>query len=538
MSDEDRYDYDRQRYWRDRSETDEWRDEVDNNRDDDWSRAREWDRARQWRRESGSQERDQELRGRHQPRQENPYQDPNRYRGRGYEQDRQRYQRNYNTDWDADTSDDRSWDYGYNRSDTQDYRRAYEQNRSRGWDRDRDRERWDQNRAPDQNTWGYSPEDNPAQNWERDPGYGREWSRRQGQYRRQGYNRDRGYGYKQGRGQGNNRDSYYGLGQDVNRDRDRGWNQPAAYPSAGMGADYGDRSDYQGGRSRREDVNYAEGDVGYDREGAFYQDMDEPENFEMWEEWEIAGKFSGMGPLGYQRSDQRISDDVCDRLTEHGRIDARDIEVDVKDGIVTLKGSVPDRNMKRMAEEVTEDISGVKEVQNQIKVQQRQRDWERTNQDRDQNYYDRMRDHGQSWESRWPEQTVERTTEEMNRNPRKEDYENINREGASSQSTAGETKRGEGLTGGGATSLSGIEAATNADQNRQNLREGMEVIGSDGKVVGRVKEIRARDFLIDRDMARDIYAPIEMIRSTGAQVMLAVPAGEVDNQNWEKPNLV
>jgi hypothetical protein len=75
----------------------------------------------------------------------------------------------------------------------------------------------------------------------------------------------------------------------------------------------------------------------------------------------------GKGPSGYQRSDERIREIICEALTDDDRIDASNIEVSVKGGEVTLSGSVKERTMKRAAEELVEGISGVKEVQNQIR---------------------------------------------------------------------------------------------------------------------------------------------------------------------------
>jgi len=84
------------------------------------------------------------------------------------------------------------------------------------------------------------------------------------------------------------------------------------------------------------------------------------------------GRFSGRGPKGYQRGDDRIREDVCERLTHHPEIDASEIEVQVKEGEVTLTGSVDDRQAKRMAEDVAESVSGVKDVRNQVQVRQTQ----------------------------------------------------------------------------------------------------------------------------------------------------------------------
>jgi osmotically-inducible protein OsmY len=80
------------------------------------------------------------------------------------------------------------------------------------------------------------------------------------------------------------------------------------------------------------------------------------------------GQFTGRGPKGYKRSDERINEDVCDILCQNGELDASDIECKVKDGEVTLTGTVSDRNAKRMAEDIIENVSGVTEVNNQIRV--------------------------------------------------------------------------------------------------------------------------------------------------------------------------
>ena len=81
------------------------------------------------------------------------------------------------------------------------------------------------------------------------------------------------------------------------------------------------------------------------------------------------GRFTGRGPKGYTRSDERIREDVSDRLEQHGEIDASEIEVRVANGEVTLEGTVEDRWMKRMAEDLVEDCPGVKQVNNRIRIQ-------------------------------------------------------------------------------------------------------------------------------------------------------------------------
>lgn len=78
--------------------------------------------------------------------------------------------------------------------------------------------------------------------------------------------------------------------------------------------------------------------------------------------------FHGKGPKGYKRSDDRIKEDVCETLARDHRIDASDIEVNVENAVVTLSGSVESREIKRAAEMVIENLSGVDDVRNDIKI--------------------------------------------------------------------------------------------------------------------------------------------------------------------------
>jgi osmotically-inducible protein OsmY len=80
------------------------------------------------------------------------------------------------------------------------------------------------------------------------------------------------------------------------------------------------------------------------------------------------GWFAGRGPRGYQRSDDRIREDVCDRLSDDPWVDAADIEVTVRAGEVTLSGNVRERSDKRRVEDVIENVSGVREVHNNLHV--------------------------------------------------------------------------------------------------------------------------------------------------------------------------
>lgn len=79
-------------------------------------------------------------------------------------------------------------------------------------------------------------------------------------------------------------------------------------------------------------------------------------------------KHRGKGPKGYQRADARIEEDVNDRLSDDPALDASDISVTVKDGEITLSGFVANRWDKRRAEDVAENASGVKHVQNNLRI--------------------------------------------------------------------------------------------------------------------------------------------------------------------------
>ena len=80
------------------------------------------------------------------------------------------------------------------------------------------------------------------------------------------------------------------------------------------------------------------------------------------------GRFTGRGPKGWQRSDDRILEDVNEELSRHGEIDASDIIVRVEKCNVTLEGEVETREQKRLAEDLIENCPGVKDVDNNLHV--------------------------------------------------------------------------------------------------------------------------------------------------------------------------
>ena len=78
--------------------------------------------------------------------------------------------------------------------------------------------------------------------------------------------------------------------------------------------------------------------------------------------------YRGRGPKNYQRSDERIREEVCELLTMDHDVDASEIEVTVREGVVSLEGSVPGRHAKRIAEDLCESVRGVRDVENNLRV--------------------------------------------------------------------------------------------------------------------------------------------------------------------------
>lgn len=80
--------------------------------------------------------------------------------------------------------------------------------------------------------------------------------------------------------------------------------------------------------------------------------------------------YSGRGPKGWKRSDDRIREDVCERLERDAHIDASEIDVTVNEGVVSLSGHVETRRAKRHAEDIIENLAGVRDVNNSLTVDQ------------------------------------------------------------------------------------------------------------------------------------------------------------------------
>lgn len=74
------------------------------------------------------------------------------------------------------------------------------------------------------------------------------------------------------------------------------------------------------------------------------------------------------GPKGYQRSDERIRQEICDELMQTDHIDSSEVTVQVADAKVTLDGTVPERWMKHAIEDLAAACSGVQDVDDRIRI--------------------------------------------------------------------------------------------------------------------------------------------------------------------------
>lgn len=212
--------------------------------------------------------------------------------------------------------------------------------------------------------------------------YGSDYGMGSGSYGSQGYNSGNQY---------NSGSSYGSGGSSGNRDRnlyDRDYQgmSRSGYSQSGTrlgGSNYGGSGSY-GNRDRsyyRGNESYGGSDYG----NVSHRDRDNDRNWWDRASDEVSSWFGdeeaerrrdrdkqlshrGKGPKSYTRSDDRIKEDINDKLSDDPFIDASDIDVTVSNGEVTLTGTVDHRSTKRRAEDLAEAVSGVKNVENRIRV--------------------------------------------------------------------------------------------------------------------------------------------------------------------------
>ena len=253
-----------------------------------------------------------------------------------------------------------------------DWNRGREDDQRR--DRDEVRRGWGaRNREP-----GYDQGKRERRSFDdRNEEYGGDWregqrSRYQGaqNYGEQGSQRY-GQGYGQASGSDQRSQSYGGSGPYYGEggygSRGYGQQRYGAQGYAGQGGQtYGGREAYGDPGQRWGDRNQSE----FGRTNEPLQRVTQGEADQgLWSNLG-RGEHRGRGPKNYTRSDDRIREDVNDRLSDDDWLDATEIEVQVSSCEVTLTGSVDSREDRRRAEDLAEQVSGVKHVQNNLRVNQ------------------------------------------------------------------------------------------------------------------------------------------------------------------------
>ena len=130
-----------------------------------------------------------------------------------------------------------------------------------------------------------------------------------------------------------------------------------------------ERSAHQSRKNRYLEYNLEQGVERYARDTHPHrQTMDTHRPADSRHTEALAASHRGKGPRNYNRSDDRINEIVCDRLCDNPELDASAIEVAVKDSDVTLSGEVESKYSKRLAEQLAEQVGGVSNVENRIRV--------------------------------------------------------------------------------------------------------------------------------------------------------------------------
>jgi hyperosmotically inducible protein len=73
--------------------------------------------------------------------------------------------------------------------------------------------------------------------------------------------------------------------------------------------------------------------------------------------------------VGDRAADTEITTKIKAKITGDGDLSPFNINVDTKDGVVTLRGTVKTMDAKQEAEKIARDTSGVKSVQNMLQVE-------------------------------------------------------------------------------------------------------------------------------------------------------------------------
>jgi osmotically-inducible protein OsmY len=80
------------------------------------------------------------------------------------------------------------------------------------------------------------------------------------------------------------------------------------------------------------------------------------------------GSQTGRTPQFHRRTDDKIHEEIWELLANNPDLDASEIELHVEGGEVTLTGTVESRDAKWLTEDLVTSVTGVREVNNRLKV--------------------------------------------------------------------------------------------------------------------------------------------------------------------------
>lgn len=86
-------------------------------------------------------------------------------------------------------------------------------------------------------------------------------------------------------------------------------------------------------------------------------------------DWREGEDSSERGLRSYQKQEDRIRMEIHQALTEHPGIDAANIDISIDSGVVVLRGIIDDRRQRCLALKLAEEVPGVREVRNELKIE-------------------------------------------------------------------------------------------------------------------------------------------------------------------------
>ena len=150
-------------------------------------------------------------------------------------------------------------------------------------------------------------------------------------------------------------------------ERDGGYAGAAPGYGRGYGRDFGG-----GGRDQGFDGSWGQGYGGSLAPSDYREAFDDRSWMDRCADDELTGRshHRGRGPKDWNRDDQLLYEEVCERLLADRLIDARGIAVEVEDGIVSLTGEARAAADPHLVERLVRETPGVKGLRLDLRIRQ------------------------------------------------------------------------------------------------------------------------------------------------------------------------